>query len=327
MKNNEARELAHYSAYHGGTWKTRSQNHSEECQKGQVWPFRGPNSEFASLEEVSIYVPPQSPPNISKPEKMQHLRPLDWKKLAAEGRALSKTFSRLGVKVTKLEADWFPGSSPNLMFVRDLFFVTPWGAILGRLASPVRAGEERWGQLALAKSGIPILEMIRGTGHFEGADALWVTPNTVAVGVGNRTNREGFKQLKNILAEFQVRAIPVPLTRSVQHLLGILQIIGPGRALVRTAQASVRLLRILQGSSITVLPVPESDEVVHQQGMNLVTLSPNRIVMPANCRNLRSLYESYGIQIAAEVPVSQYLNAAGGIGCATGVLSRTLRSK
>ena len=46
--------------------------------------------------------------------------------------------------------------SPNLMFVADLMFMTPEGAILGRPASTVRTGEERFVARRLAELGIAI---------------------------------------------------------------------------------------------------------------------------------------------------------------------------
>jgi N-dimethylarginine dimethylaminohydrolase len=63
---------------------------------------------------------------------------------------------------------------PNLIFMRDLFLMTPEGVLLGRPASTVRAGEERWAQLGLARAGVPLVGAIRGVGSFEVADALWV---------------------------------------------------------------------------------------------------------------------------------------------------------
>jgi len=45
-----------------------------------------------------------------------------------------------------------------LMFVSDLMFMTPEGAVLARPASTVRAGEERWVARRLAELGVPILK-------------------------------------------------------------------------------------------------------------------------------------------------------------------------
>jgi N-dimethylarginine dimethylaminohydrolase len=319
-------KLEKFSAYHGGSWKTRESAHDADCARPQLWPACGLNSEFAPLKEVTLYRPPAKPPRIASPEKVQHLQRIDWKDLRRELDALARAFEKEGVHVRRLEADWFPGFRANLMFVRDQFFMTPWGAILGRLASPARAGEEKWAQRALAEAAVPLLTMIRGRGTFEGADALWISPKEVLVGVGNRTNREGYLQLARTLDEFAVTAHAVPLPKQVQHLLGLLQIVAPGRALVRTEIAAGPLLRRLK--DFEVLTVLENEEVRLRQAMNVVTLAENRVFMPTNCRQTRGLFDRHEITVAKELDVSQLIRAAGGIACATGIVARAnLRMK
>jgi N-dimethylarginine dimethylaminohydrolase len=245
--------------------------------------------------------------------------------LGSELSLLAKALSKNGVEVCWLEADWFPSPRPNLMFVRDQFMMTPWGALLGRMASPVRAGEEKWAQLALARAGVPVLWTVRGRGTFEGADGLWLSPSTVAVGVGNRTNAAGFEQVRHVLREFGVTVVPVPLPRSVQHLLGLLQIVSPEKVLLRTEHASSGLRRLLSRHELEIIPVPESEEVVSRQGMNVLTVAPNRVIMASGCPRLHALYERNGIKILAEAEISQLVNAAGGIACASAPLFRSSR--
>jgi N-dimethylarginine dimethylaminohydrolase len=223
------------SAYHGGSWQDRRTSHAEDQRRH--WGNHGYDSEFARLKHVQLYIPPKKDLKIASPEKVQHLRAIDWKTLRREFASLEKVFRRNGVRVSKLSADSFDKSSANLMFTRDHFFMTPWGAILGRMASPVRAGEEKWAQKSLAEAGIPILEMIRGRGTFEGADALWLSSRLVVIGLGNRTNREGFLQIKKLLREFDVEVRSVRLPREVQHLLGLLQVVAPRLALLRSTIA------------------------------------------------------------------------------------------
>jgi N-dimethylarginine dimethylaminohydrolase len=67
------------------------------------------------------------------------------------------------------------------MFVADCMFMTAEGAIRGRSASTVRAGEERWVARRLAALGVPIVRSVRGTGTFEGSDAMGLDPATVLV--------------------------------------------------------------------------------------------------------------------------------------------------
>lgn len=316
--------LTSHSAYHGGSWQPRILAHDQELNARKHWSNFGINSEWRPLRKVMLYRVPQRAPRCPRPEKIQHLRRVDWRILGQEMLSLSRVLKKNGVEVIWQRADEFAQPKPNAMFVRDQFMLTPWGAVLGRMASEIRAGEEKWAQLTLAKAGIPLLALIRGQGTFEGADALWLSAKHLLVGVGNRTNQSGFKQIKDLLAEFSVKVSAIEMPTNVQHLLGLLQIIAPNRALVRVDQAPTQLIRILQGARYSIVAVLESDEVVFNQGMNVLCLGPNRIVMPQNCPQLVELFSTHKIEIVAQVKIGQLLNAAGGIACATAPLARGL---
>jgi N-dimethylarginine dimethylaminohydrolase len=166
--------------------------------------------------------------------------------------------------------------------------------------------------------------MISGAGHFEGADALWLNGKTVLCGLGHRTNKEGFAQLSQLLAFQGVAAVGVPLPDGVQHLLGLLQLVDKDLALLRAEIAPASLKAILRKNKISVIPVPEGGETSRRQGMNIVTVAPRRLIMPAGCPGLRKLYEAAGLTVAAEVAIPQLINGAGGLACATGILARAV---
>ncbi len=114
----------------------------------------------------------------------------------------------------------------------------------------------------------------------------------------------------------------VLICTALQHLLGILQIVDRDLAFVRSEKAPASLLRLLKSQGITVVPVAESIEVRMKMGFNFVTVKPRSIVMSAGCPDLKKIFKDSGIKIVAEADVSQMCNAAGGIGCVTGVLGR-----
>ncbi len=208
------------------------------------------------------------------------------------------------------------------MYVRDLFVNTMCGAVVARMASAVRAGEEKYAAFALAGLDIPIAATVAGKGLFEGADALWLDEKTMLCGTGNRTNREGFLQLKRALALQGAEVLSVPMPGGVQHLLGLLQIVDRRLALLRTGKAPAALKAVLKRRGFKIIPVPETDEVRLRQGMNTVTVAPRRLLMPSGCPGLKALYLKAGLRIAAEVKISQLINGAGGLACATGILAR-----
>jgi len=63
----------------------------------------------------------------------------------------------------------------------------------------VRRKEVYYTHKKLAELGVPILRTIHGQGTFEGADLLWLNEETVVLGIGVRTNREGARQVAEVL--------------------------------------------------------------------------------------------------------------------------------
>ena len=78
---------------------------------------------------------------------------------------------------------------------------------------------------------------------------------------------------------------------------------------------------LLARVGMTVLDFESTAEVVAGRALNFVTLAPREIVMPAGSPLTRRRLEAAGVKVH-EQSVAQYLRAAGGIGCLTGVLAR-----
>ncbi len=112
---------------------------------------------------------------------------------------------------------------PNAIYCRDLMFMTPEGAILGRPGMAMRRGEERYVAQALAKLGVPIVKTINGDGMFEGANAMWVDRKTVVLSTSSRTNRSGYDQVEAELRRMGVtEIIHMQIPYSNIHIDGIM---------------------------------------------------------------------------------------------------------
>jgi hypothetical protein len=56
--------------------------------------------------------------------------------------------------------------------------------------------------------------------------------------------------------------------------------------------------------------------------MNFVVVAPRRVVMVAGAPGVEAFLSRANIDVAARVAVRELLKAAGGIGCATGIVWR-----
>jgi len=285
----------------------------------------GLDSEYAELTSILLYKPAPAIAGHPDPQSIQHLASINYEELSLELDELIDTFTSLDVQVTLIDPpeESSDPSNYNMMFCRDLFFMTPKGAILANVANETRRGEVSHTARTFAKAGIPVLHTIYGEGRFEGADALWINNRLVAVGVGNRTNMQGFEQIKTVLRKQGVNSVPLPSTqKTTQHLLGSMQIVDRDLALVREEIISPKTIAFLEKRGFRIVGIPETLEVRSRQAMNIVTVAPRKVIMTAGCPETKHIYLDAGIEIVAELTISQLINGSGGLACTTGTLAR-----
>ena len=305
------------SAYGGPGWSPRTASLREEI--GTLWRSCGVMTEWSPLKAVLLHQPSTELAGLLEPDEYQLLDALDFGKARQQHDTLAQAFRDAGVSVTYVKQ---PGSAPpNLMFIADLFFMTPEGAILGRPASTVRAGEERYVARRLAELGIPILRMVRGNGTFEGADAAWPDTDAVLLATGLRTNAEGAAQVAALLQEMGIEVIPVGLPYGVMHLMGQLRFASRDLAIAWPGRVPHAAIEALRARGYTVLFLPDEDEAIDGMALNFVTLRPREILMPAGNPVTEAFYQDAGIHCHT-VEVDELLKATGGIGCLTGILER-----
>ena len=305
------------AAYGGEGWSSRTGSLRQEI--GGVWGTCGVGTEWSPLKAVLLHRPGAELEELADPEAAQMLAPLDADRAQKQHDALTQAYRDAGVSVHYVEPSEMP--PPNLMFVADLMFMTPEGAIIARPASTVRAGEERWVARRLADLGVPILHSVRGRGTFEGADALWIDPQAALVATGLRTNAEGAAQVAGLLREMGVEVIQVGLPYGAMHLMGTLRFADRDLAITWPGRVPYVAVETLRARGYTVLFIPDEAEAIHGMALNFVTLGPRRILMAAGNPITQAFYEDAGIACQT-VEVDEIHKAAGGIGCVTGILER-----
>ncbi len=308
------------AAFGGPGWSPRTSSLRDELG-GPWWAACGIDSEYAELAAVLLHRPGAELDAIDDPNLVQMLAQIDGDRARAQHDALAAAYRAAGVAVHYVDPAEVP--PPNLLFVADLLFMTRAGAVVGRPASTVRAGEERWVARRLADLGIPILRSVGGRATFEGADAMWIDRNTVVVALGLRTNPAGAAQLTTVLAEMGVSALTVRLVPGAMHLMGVLRVVDRDLSVVWSGRTPASVIAALEERGHTVLKLPDQDEAERGMALNFVVVGPRRIVMPAGNPITEALYRDAGIECVT-VEVDELGKAAGGIGCMTGILHRKM---
>ncbi|MBT8398215.1 MAG: amidinotransferase, partial [Gemmatimonadetes bacterium] len=210
-------DLASLPAYGGPGWEPRETRSRDEL--GSLWGPCGLDSEWLPLRSVLLHRPGRELEEVlDHPETSLMRGDIDPTAISTQHDTLAQFFRTAGIDVAYVEPTVKP--TPNQLFAADLFAMTPEGAILGRPASSVRAGEERWVARALAELGIPIVRSVGGGGTFEGADLMWLTPDTALLAEGLRTNAEGAGQVASTLGDMGVKALRTHLPPGTMHLMG-----------------------------------------------------------------------------------------------------------
>ena len=312
-----ARSPLKAAAYGGEGWSPRTDGLRQEI--GKIWHPCGIDSEWSPLKAVLLHRPGEELTELGDPDDVQMLAPVDTALVQEQHDRLATAYLDAGVTVHYVEPDVTP--TPNQMFVADLMFMTPEGAIVARPASTIRAGEERFVARRLAGLGIPILRSARGHGTFEGADAAWLNPDTVLLATGLRTNGEGASQVSSLLQEMGVEVIQVGLPYGAMHLMGQVRFADRDLAIAWPGRVPYAAVEAIRDRGYGVLFIPDEDEAIKGFALNFVTLGPKQVLMSAGNPITQAFYEDAGIT-CHPVETDELLKAAGGVGCLTGILER-----
>jgi arginine deiminase len=307
------------SAYGGSGWQPRT--HSLRGELGHIWSACGIDSEYQRLTHVLLHRPGTELEASANPDVVNMLEPLDLARAQAQHDALADVYRTYGITVTYADPASTP--TPNQMFMADVFVMTPEGAIVARPASQVRAGEERVAARRLSDMGVPILRSINNRGTFEGADLMWLDPQTAIVGRGLRTNDEGASQIEQLLTSMGIGTIKVDLPFGSMHLMGMLRIVDRNLAIIWPSRFVHRGVDALRERGFHVAMLPENEEVRRGAAFNFVTIAPRTIVMAAGNPRTQTWFEQHGITCIT-TPVDELAKAAGAIGCLTGIVSREM---
>jgi N-dimethylarginine dimethylaminohydrolase len=212
------------------------------------------------------------------------------------------------------------------IYVRDAACVAGHGVILCRMGKPLRAGEPGAVGDFYAKAGWPVLGRIREPGTLEGGDVAWLDGKTAAVGHGYRTNAEGIRQFRDLVAEEGCEVIEVPLPHwdgpgDVLHLMSMLSPVDEGKLLVYSRLLPVPFRKRLLEMGFALLEVP--DEEYATMATNVLAVAPGQCVALAGNPLTSNVLARAGIEVSTFEGTEISRKGAGGPTCLTRPLLRS----
>jgi len=277
----------------------------------------GAQSEVGTLRKVLLHKP-GAELLLVDPEAPEHFLFKDRPNAVLaikEFEELVEVFKSFKVDVEVFN-EW---NDANQVFVRDAAVVTDKGVILANFKARVRRGEEMIVAKVLEGLGIPIIHRMREPGHFEFGDMLFLKPDVVVLGLSNRSDKEGIRQLVKVMKDLGIlnKYYVVRVKRPAIHLDMALNIASQDLAAVYDAVLENSVIDILKNEEYEVLSVPEEDFV--NLAINWLTVKPGCVIMIDGYeknRCTRRLLESYGVDVVS-VNISELAKGYGGIRCMT----------
>ena len=190
---------------------------------------------------------------------------------------------------------------PDSVFVEDPALVFSEAAILLKPGAATREAEAD--ELAPALRGRFDRVIALDEGAADGGDVL-VTPETVFIGLSDRTNRQGAESLVALLGSIGRRGRIVETPRAILHLKTACSLIDEETVLATDALAATGIF-----GRYRVLIVPEGEE----PGANLLRVNDN-ILMGAGFPRLRDLLERPDVRIV-ELGISEIGKIDAGLTC------------
>jgi len=252
------------------------------------------------------------------PERWHYTTRPDLEEARREHDALVELLRGAGAEVIDHSAPQ-PDRADSI-FVFDPVLITERGAILLKMGKALRRGEEEALGRRLEEIGVPTLGALRGEATAEGGDLLWLDRHTLAAGQGFRTNAEGLRQLREILAPLDVEVVPVELPyfggpEACLHLLSLISLLDDDLAVVYPPLLPVSFWRLLRDRGIRLIEVPEEEFAT--QAPNVLAFEPRKLLMLEGNPITRKRLEEAGCEVLTYRGREISLKAEGGPTCLT----------
>lgn len=279
----------------------------------------GVNSEYGRLRKVLLCRPnyfrwlPVNPVAKKALAEGQTFTIEDVKK---QHQQLSDAFRAAGVEVLYIE------QGKDLIyqvFTRDIGKNTRKGVLLGKFKLPERQGETKLYEEYFTSQGIPVFGKI-SKGAFEGGDAHYIDSETMALGIGPRSDMKGFEEARQKLKEKQgINLVAVEIPNPFYHLDCVFVRIAERLCLAHTPALPDFFLKILRSKKIEIIEV--SAQECLELKCNGVTIDEKTFLSFKENERVNMELEALGFEVL-KPDISIFTRGGGGPRCSCFPLER-----
>ena len=270
----------------------------------------------SALKKVLVSRPQfLKPAPINEIAKLWKDTTMDVETMLREHREFVDAYRKAGVEVEFLEPD---EERPNSVFARDFGGCVKEGYILGNFKLDMRYKEHVDYKKRMEELNVPMIGEVK-EGLFEGGDFMFMNEKWVVVGMADRTNEAGLRELKGILEPLGYEVTGVPLNPAYLHLDMCFNLVDEGLAVAYRDGLPETFRQLLTKRGIDIIDVPE--EAIFLHGCNLQALGDHRVLSLKRNVAVNEQLAARGMEVI-ELDITEILKAGGGPHCMTFPLLR-----
>ena len=215
--------------------------------------------------------------------------------------------------------------SIDAAYAHDASLATDFGMILMHPGKKNRVPEAKHQGAFFQQRGIPVLAEITAPGSTEAGDIVWLDSKTLLIGNGYRTNAEGIRQLRAILAPRGVNVISAPLPygpgpSACLHLMSLISLLDEHTALVDLPWLAVETVELLKSHGFEFIEIDYSER--DTLACNVLALGNKRLLAIEENRKTNDRLRSAGFDVRTFPGSEICINGSGGPTCLTRPLLR-----
>jgi N-dimethylarginine dimethylaminohydrolase len=288
--------------------------------------FNG-HSMVGALERVLVCSPRTA--GWNEPEYAARWRDLgfhhapDFERAQAQHDALCRELATAGAEVIELPDTL--DLSLDAVYTHDASLATDFGLIVMRPGKANRVAEGPHHSSFCETLDIPTLGQIIPPGTTEAGDIVWLDTNTLLIGHGYRTNADGIRQMRDLLAPKGVDVLSAPLPygagpSACLHLMSLISLIDEHTALVDLPWLAVETVELLKSRGFTFIEIDPSER--DTLACNVLALGGKRLLAIEENHRTNARLREAGFDVRTFPGGELCVNGGGGPTCLTRPLLR-----
>ena len=238
-------------------------------------------------------------------------------------RALCRILEEEGAEISFLPAS--AELTLDAVYTHDASLMTDFGMIAMRPGKANRVVEAAKHRDFCRSIGMPILGEVQAPGKTEAGDMVWLDAGTLLVGHGYRTNREGIRQMRDLLRPHGVEVLEAPLPygpgpSACLHLMSLFSVLDEKTVVADLPWLAVETVELLKERGFGFIEIEPSER--DTLAVNVLSLGKRRLAAIEENRKTNQRLQAAGFVVKTFPGSEICINGAGGPTCLTRPLLR-----